>query len=307
MAITVTQQKTIIELYSAYFNRAADADGVTFWENSFEIYFTHAPESFTEEIKEQFALIKVSEDISTATEYTTLYPSTLANFDFITQVYTTLLKREPDSEGRDFWVGHLDNGTMSEDEAIIRMIEGAKSNLTEQGIKDAALIANKTEVASYFVDPLQSNDLELAKTVFANITSSTTTVTAAKAALDLALGVIHISADNAFSQQGTDGVADFFIYQIDSSRFIFESKENADISLQAFTVGEDKLVFDDVKNKTTTTTAFIEQAAINTQANTQIIFEKVIIDNDNALIAEAGVSLTLQGVTDFTAVDFAVV
>jgi hypothetical protein len=196
---------------------------------------------------------------------------------------------------------------MTRDESIIRIIQGAKANDSEQGIIDAAVIANKTAVSSYFIDPLQSNDLALAKTALSNITANVDTVTAAKAALDFSLGVIHISAENAFSQQGTDGVADFFIYEIDSSRFIFESRETADITLQGFNIGEDRLVFDDVINKTTSTAEFSEQALMNVNADTQIIFEQAILDNNDSLIAEAGFSLTLQGVTDFSQVNFAIV
>ncbi len=102
MSITVEQKKTIIELYSAYFNRAADSDGAKFWSNSFEVYFKNAPETFSEVNKEQFALLKVSKDISSAKEYTDLYPSSLNHTDFITNIYTNLLNRAPDIGGRDF-------------------------------------------------------------------------------------------------------------------------------------------------------------------------------------------------------------
>jgi hypothetical protein len=299
--------KQIVELYSAYFNRAADADGVTFWEKSFESYRASATDLLSDSLKDQFALTAVSKDISTAAEYQALYPSTLSSTDFITAIYTNLLGRAPDVDGRDFWVNHLDQGTMSSDEAIIRMIEGSKVNSSEEGNADAALIANKTAVSMYFVDPLQSNDIALAKTALSIITEDESTVVTAKAALDSALGVIHLSANNPLPQQGTAGVVDFFIYDIDSSLFIVESSEVVDITLQGFKVGEDKLVFDDVRGKTITTESFKQSASIESGTDTRIIFEKAIVLNNNAVVSEPDVALTLAGVSDFSTVDFLIV
>ena len=62
MAITTKQQETIIELYSAYFNRAADADGTEFWSNSFEQYYVNAPTYLTKLSKEQFALLNIDSE-----------------------------------------------------------------------------------------------------------------------------------------------------------------------------------------------------------------------------------------------------
>ncbi|MDQ7090645.1 MAG: DUF4214 domain-containing protein [Methylococcales bacterium] len=299
--------KQIVELYSAYFNRAADAGGVEFWEKSFETYRLSAADSLSDALKDQFALTAVSNDISTAAEYQALYPSALSSNDFITAIYTNLLGRAPDVSGRDFWVNQLDQGGMTKDEAIIRMIEGAKANTEPQGLKDAALIANKTEVSMYFVDPLQSNDVTLAKTALATLTADESTVVVAKAALDSALGMIHLSANNSLPQQGTEGIADFFIYDIDSSLFIVESSEVVDVTLQGFKVGEDKLVFDDVRGKTITTESFRQSASIESATDTRIIFEKAIVLNNNTVVSEPDVALTLAGVSDFSTVDFSIV
>ncbi|MCK5872750.1 MAG: VWA domain-containing protein, partial [Methylococcales bacterium] len=153
-----------------------------FWSNSFEQYYVNAPTYLTKLSKEQFALLKVSEDIATAQEYIILYPSTLENIKFITDIYTNLLGRDPDNEGRDFWVNHLNLGTIKTDEAIIRMIEGAKSNTTAQGLLDAALIANKSQVSAHFALTLKSNDLTLASRAFELVTSDLSSVDLAIAA-----------------------------------------------------------------------------------------------------------------------------
>ena len=118
---------------------------------------------------------------------------------------------------------------------------------------------------------------------------------------------IHFDADNATFYQGIDGVEETFIYEIDSSTFIVESREIADISLQGFNVTEDKLVFRDVSNGTTSDATFTEDALINSGVDAQVVFEDVIINNDNIVVAEEGFSLTLLGIADFATVDFAVV
>lgn len=205
---TTEQRASIIELYSAYFNRAADADGIAFWENSFGVYLEKSMSSLSDAAKEQFALTKVSEDIATTDEYTVLYPVSLENFDFITAIYNTLLERVPDNKGRNFWVNHLNQGTMSRDEAIVRMIEGAKANTTAQGIIDAALIANKSTVSVYFVDTLQSNNVEIAKTAFDLVTSDLASIDAAKTTLNTALlenyaNIGGNDEDSSLIQQGT--------------------------------------------------------------------------------------------------------
>ncbi len=100
---------------------------------------------------------------------------------------------------------------MTSGEAIMRMIEGAQSNTSAQGLLDAQLIANKSAVSLYFVDPLQSNDLELAKTTLSLITDDLATITVAKSSLDKALGVIHVLEDNTISQKGINGKVDLFM------------------------------------------------------------------------------------------------
>ncbi len=195
MAITTEQSNKVLELYSAYFNRAADASGFTFWKNSFQSYSDNAPASVTTAAdKEVYALQKIVSDMSTATEYKALYPSTQSSTDFVNAIYTNLLNRASDAEGLTFWSGHIDAKTMTKEEAILKMIEGAKANTTDQGKLDALLIANKNTVAKYFAETLKSDDLALAKGAFAGLTSDSATVTTAQAALDSAVNAGEIIA-----------------------------------------------------------------------------------------------------------------
>jgi len=188
MAITTGQADKVLELYSAYFNRAADADGFTFWQKSFQSYSDKAPANITTAAdKEVYALQKIVGDMSNASEYTALYPSTQSTTSFVNTIYTNLLNRASDAEGLAFWSGHIDAKTMTKEEAILKMIEGAKANTTTQGIADATLITNKNTVSKYFAETLKSNDLTLAQGAFSNVTSDAATVTTAQTALDSAV------------------------------------------------------------------------------------------------------------------------
>jgi len=117
--------------------------------------------------------------------------------------------------------------------------------------------------------------------------------------------LISLSTTNPI-QQATDGVAETFVYEIDSSNFALQSLEAGDIILQGFNVSEDKLVFDDVTNGTTSTASFSTDVLINSGVDTQINFDAVVLNNEDLVVAETGFSLTLTGVTDFSAVDFSV-
>ncbi|MCK5872225.1 MAG: DUF4214 domain-containing protein, partial [Methylococcales bacterium] len=182
MAISNAQTDKVIELYSAYFNRAADSKGLTFWKNSFDSYFAAAPEGTAD--NEVYALQKIVTDISAAPEYKGLYPSTQSTTEFVNAIYTNLLNRPSDTEGLAFWSDHIDKNTMTKEEAILKMIEGAKTNTSDQGKADAKLVINKNAVSKYFAEELKSDSLTAAQGAFKGVTSDSATVVTAEAALD---------------------------------------------------------------------------------------------------------------------------
>ncbi len=81
--ITTTQSDSVLELYSAYFNRAADASGLGFWKKSFVTFFENAPSTSTNSEKESFALQKIAQDMSFSEEYKKLYPPSQSNTEFV--------------------------------------------------------------------------------------------------------------------------------------------------------------------------------------------------------------------------------
>jgi len=183
-----TQQDRVLELYSAYFNRAADAGGFGFWKKSFVTYYKGSIATTGIE-KENEALQKIAADMATSEEYRKLYPDSLSSTSFIEAIYTNLLGRPSDLEGLNFWSGHIDRGTMSKEQAILNMIAGAKANNSEGGLLDQALIKNKNNISKYFAETLRSDDAELARKAFLTITDDVKTIESTKTILNSALKV----------------------------------------------------------------------------------------------------------------------
>ncbi len=180
---TSAQSDSVLELYSAYFHRAADATGFAFWQKSFDTFFAAATGK-NDAAKSAEALQKIAVDMSTSTEYKEFYPSILSNEEFVRKIYSNLLSRpDPDAEGVAFWTGHVDKGTITKEQAINKIIEGAKANTTPQGKIDAALIANKNVISKYFAETLKSNNVDAAKKAFADVTADPDSIAKAKASL----------------------------------------------------------------------------------------------------------------------------
>ncbi|MFC6640139.1 DUF4214 domain-containing protein [Sulfitobacter sp. JBTF-M27] len=133
----------LIGVYIAYFNRAPDAIGLSFWGTEF------ANGASLEEIASLFA---VQDETAAA------YPETLSNTDFATAVYNNVLGRAADQEGFDFWVGTLDAGTVTRDQFILAVLEGATANppagasqdFVDQQQADRAYLETKIDIGAYF-------------------------------------------------------------------------------------------------------------------------------------------------------------
>ena len=143
VALNEAQFADLIELYIAYFNRAPDATGLYFWATAFSNGRT------LEEIAARF---------DTADETRALYPDDSSNAEFVEAVYNNVLGRDPDQGGFDFWLGHLNSGTIPRDVFISRLLNGAQGT-------DIDYIENKVDIGIYFTvikgmsDPL--NGLEV--------------------------------------------------------------------------------------------------------------------------------------------------
>ena len=277
MAITTLQRDSILELYTAYFNRASDADGLSFWMDSFEFYLSKG-------ISESQALENIATDMTNAPEYQALYPASLSNVALLTQIYRNLLNREPDAKGLAFWANHLDKGSFTPAQAIVQIINGAKNNTTDQGKLDAELISNKNTVSSYFALTLKSNDLTTAATAFENVTYDKSTIETTTTNLGIATALplnIDSNIDNSIDFSG-DG--DWF-------KVSLEAGETYDFDLKgAFshsgTLQDPYLILYDANSNTITSDdnggLFDESKIIYSSQTTSDYFLSVIASGDLA-------------------------
>lgn len=189
-----TNSEQVLELYTAMFNRAADASGLNYWVNEMD--------------SNGWSIQNVASSFAQQTEYQTAYPSSGSNSDFITTIYQNLLGRAPDTDGLNYWVGELDSGNVAPEHAVLAIISGAKANTTTQGISDAQLISNKTSVSDYFANTLSLNDLTEAASVMTNVSSDTSSVTQAQTTL-------NTIAANSYSADalGTFGDSKYLVYK----------------------------------------------------------------------------------------------
>jgi VCBS repeat-containing protein len=125
----------ISDLYIAYFGRAPDASGFTYWFK--EIYtgshtFEDAANAF-----------------SYSQEYQDNYPEGTSNRDFIETVYINLFNRKPDTGGWDYWEGRLDEG-LTRDIFLLSVVNGAYA--TTSGEDDRSLLGNKHDISVYYAE-----------------------------------------------------------------------------------------------------------------------------------------------------------
>ncbi|MDY0202071.1 MAG: DUF4214 domain-containing protein [Tenuifilaceae bacterium] len=146
----------IVELYSATFNRAADADGVAYWETQTNLTQEQMANSFV-----------------ISAEAVALYPTTQTNTEYVTAIYNNLFGRAPEADGLAYWVGKLDDGTDKKESMIAAFINGASA-------ADKAVLDNKTAVSIYAVEQ-GSNTTTVS---LSSVTADAATVAAAKTAVN---------------------------------------------------------------------------------------------------------------------------
>lgn len=165
------QLNQLSDLYVAYFGRAPDAAGLTYWFK--EIYTG----SLT------FAETAVS--FSNQAEYQAAYPEGSSNTDFINTIYQNLFNRTPDQAGFDYWKDELD-GAMPRDSFILSVINGAYS--PTGGAEDKALLINKHDVSLYYAEQsslhLNEGFDDSINVLLSAVTSKTGTVATAQQVID---------------------------------------------------------------------------------------------------------------------------
>lgn len=140
----------IMELYTAYFNRAADKNGVDYWANEMD--------------NNGWTLDDVANTFAQQPEYTALYDGK-TNQEIVDLVYTNVLNRDADAAGAEYWLAELDSGAVTVSQFILAVVNSA-TEMVDGVYKhptDAAIVNNKTAVSQYAYDTnSNATDISLA-------------------------------------------------------------------------------------------------------------------------------------------------
>ena len=110
-----TTDARLVRLYHAYFRRAPDPSGLSYWSRK---------------LASGRGLIVVAQEFATSSEFRSTYGS-LSNTQFVNLVYGNVLGRPADASGRAFWVRRLDNGTSSRGAVMASFSESSENVRTK--------------------------------------------------------------------------------------------------------------------------------------------------------------------------------
>ncbi len=174
--ISAENLTTLTELYIAYFNRAADALGLSFWATAFQ--------------KNGFSFEEIADLFFTQPETVALY-SDVSDGDFVQAVYNNVLGRDADQAGFDFWTGQLATGNITESGFILDLLAGARAATGSPA--DVAYIEAKTDIGLYYAVIQGQNNITAANDVMAAFNGTESSLAAAQSLADTALSAAQSS------------------------------------------------------------------------------------------------------------------
>jgi hypothetical protein len=169
-------QDDVSLLYTAFFGRAPEATGYTYWvqqmANTTGTSTQSGAASAAQNLAKSFALVP-----EFATTYGSLTPS-----QQIDTLYTNILNRPADAAGKAYWLNEMNNGTAFSTVAW-QVVYACFLGGSTVDPADAALVQNKVAVAEYLAGTLACNDLTIAQSAFAEVTSDPACVATVEASL----------------------------------------------------------------------------------------------------------------------------
>lgn len=172
--LTQPQVDNIHQLYVSYFDRAADAAGADFWG---DIYLArlNAGKNDAQIIAELAA------EFAKSPEFNTTYPSTMSAEAFVDKIYSNVLGRAADADGKKYWVAQLTSNAVAKSDFIVAIVNAVEADTTTTDYK---YLANRVTVSEYYADHIQTSTNQQQIDILAGVTSDATTVTAAEASID---------------------------------------------------------------------------------------------------------------------------
>lgn len=144
-------------LYIASLGRTPDYEGLNFWTNSY---------------KSGMSASSIANLFMSSAEGMSRYPSSYNNIQFLDAIYQNVLGRTPDTEGKLYWLGELNNG-LSRGTFINTIIEAALSN----GSDDGKILQNKASFGA--LSAVGGVDVAAATAKLSSITADSASVSSA--------------------------------------------------------------------------------------------------------------------------------
>lgn len=132
-----TQEKFLVSLYVAAFDRAPEYEGLKFWAGQLASKLT-AGEA------QQTAYVSISKSMYTIGEQNGEGGSKLGNADYVSLAYTSALGRQPDAEGKAYWANALDKGTVQRGDFLATFLTTANGSE-----RDSTFLEARIAVAQY--------------------------------------------------------------------------------------------------------------------------------------------------------------
>lgn len=153
------QARELVEIYTAFFDRAPDALGLYFW---------------AQHVVKGMSLEEVTGHLASSVEAQALFPFDDDPSAFISSVYQNVLNRAPDANGLAFWSGVLEGGQISRGELVLEIIRGTGAEASaddsaetlSQRTADALFLEAKTYLGLYFSAYMGMSNVEHADAVF---------------------------------------------------------------------------------------------------------------------------------------------
>lgn len=147
---------SLTELYIAYFNRAPDATGLSFWGDK---------------LAQGMSMREIAEYFFDQPEPRELYGEDINLARFVSAVYNNVFGRAPDSDGFRFWLDALQNDdSITPATFIMEILEGAKAETGS--IEDAQYLANKVVLGTHFGVTRGMSNVDTARSVMSQFDGS---------------------------------------------------------------------------------------------------------------------------------------
>ena len=125
---------SLTELYIAYFNRAPDATGLSFWGDK---------------LAQGMTMREIAGYFFDQPEPRALYGEDINLAKFVSSVYNNVFGRAPDADGFRFWLDALENDdSITPATFIMEILDGAKAETGS--IEDAQYLANKVVLGTHY-------------------------------------------------------------------------------------------------------------------------------------------------------------